>query len=79
MEVRMTTKIQGSRNGEYWPEINGVIDLPDGEAMDLINAGLADRIAMENHEPEPVNEPETQTGKKADRTAKNTIPTTQRR
>lgn len=41
MRVRMTTHIGGTRNGEEWPAIGGVIDLPDHEATDLISAGYA--------------------------------------
>lgn len=41
MKVRMTHTISGSRNGEPWPQRGTVVDLPDAEAMDYINADMA--------------------------------------
>lgn len=38
----MLTRIEGTRNAVRWPEAGGVVDLPDGEAADLIAAGLAE-------------------------------------
>lgn len=36
MKIEMLVKIEGSRNGQRWPEVGAVIDLPEGEALDLI-------------------------------------------
>lgn len=41
MRVRMKVTISGTRDGEPWPEKNGVVDLPDGEAEQMIASGLA--------------------------------------
>ncbi|MFF4752657.1 hypothetical protein ACWD5R_11425 [Streptomyces sp. NPDC002514] len=41
MRVRMKVTISGTRDGEPWPERGGVVDLPDGEAGQMIAAGLA--------------------------------------
>lgn len=41
MRVQMRVLITGTRNGEDWPAVGGVVDLPDAEAQDLIAAGLA--------------------------------------
>lgn len=41
MRVRMTKHITGYRNGVEWPEVGGVIDVPDHEARDLIGNGYA--------------------------------------
>ena len=41
MLVRMTTHITGYRDGVEWPEANGLLEVPDPEAADLINAGYA--------------------------------------
>lgn len=45
--VQMTKNITGYRNLEPWPAPGGTIEVPDHEAEDLINAGLA-RIPEEN-------------------------------
>lgn len=42
MKVRLRHRIAGTRNGQDWPPAGTVIDLPDGEAEDLVAAGLAD-------------------------------------
>lgn len=41
MRVIMLTKIGGFRNGEEWPDKGGVIDVPEHEARDLIQARYA--------------------------------------
>lgn len=41
MRVQMTKHIGGYRNGEEWPDIDGIIDVPDHEAVDLIANGYA--------------------------------------
>lgn len=40
----MKIKIQGSRNGVRWPDVGGVVDLPDGEANDLIAQDFAVKV-----------------------------------
>lgn len=47
MKIEMLTRIAGSRNGIRWPEAGNTVDLPDGEARDLIAAGLAKATTAE--------------------------------
>jgi hypothetical protein len=42
VRVTMTQQISGNRNGEPWPPPGEVVDLPKGEATDLVQAGLAE-------------------------------------
>lgn len=41
MRIRMTHDVTGMRNGEPWPPRGTVVDLPDAEALDYINADMA--------------------------------------
>ena len=41
MKVIMRVNISGTRDGVEWPSIGGTVDLPDAEAVDLLNAGMA--------------------------------------
>lgn len=41
MKITMRVSIAGTRNGVEWPPVGGDVDLPDGEAQDLIAGGLA--------------------------------------
>jgi hypothetical protein len=43
-KVQLIAKISGTRNGEDWPAPGGVIDLPAGEAADLIASGVAKAV-----------------------------------
>ena len=45
MKVRMVGRISGTRDGEEWPAPGEVVALPDGEAVDLCAAGLAEPVA----------------------------------
>lgn len=47
MKVTLTTSISGTRDGEDWPARGATIDLPDAEAVAMINAGLAAPAADE--------------------------------
>jgi hypothetical protein len=42
MLVKMRARISGTRNGADWPEVGGTVDLPDAEAVDMLNAGLVE-------------------------------------
>lgn len=55
MQVRMKVKISGTRNSEEWPDKGEVIDLPNDEAVQLLNQGAA--------EPLGEDDPETATAK----------------
>lgn len=41
MQVRMAATISGLRDGAYWPAIGEVINLPDEEAVHMLNNGQA--------------------------------------
>lgn len=47
MKIRMKTQLTGSRNGVRWPAPGETKDLPDGEALDLVKAGLAEPVKAE--------------------------------
>lgn len=63
MKLRMKTRIEGTRNGLRWPEAGGIVDLPEGEALDLLSEGLADRVI---EEPEAAK-PQKATARKAEK------------
>lgn len=42
MKVRLKGDISGSRDGVAWPQRGGVIDLPEDEALSLLNSGMAE-------------------------------------
>lgn len=60
----MLTRIEGTRNAVRWPEAGGVVDLPEGEANDLVTAGLAERVETPKAEKRV---PEKATARKAER------------
>lgn len=41
MQVKLKVSISGTRDGAEWPPVGFPIDLPDGEAAQMIAAGLA--------------------------------------
>lgn len=63
MKVQMKSRISGTRDGQDWPEIGEVVDLPDTEAVDLLNAGLA-QVPGED-EGAPVTRPAPKATKRA--------------
>lgn len=58
MKVRMRITISGSRDGEAWPKVGEVVDLPDDEAVEMLQKGHAAPL-------EDGDEPETATARKA--------------
>lgn len=44
MRVRVRATVSGSRNGEDWPEIGEVIDLPSDEAATYLAAGIVESV-----------------------------------
>jgi hypothetical protein len=42
MRVRMKSFISGTRDGVDWPGPGEELDVPDAEAVELLNAGLAE-------------------------------------
>lgn len=63
MLIQMKTQIAGTRNGLRWPLAGATIDLPEGEANDLVREGLASVVDVpEKPKPEKrpaVKKPET--------------------
>lgn len=47
MLVTMRRQLSGSRDGVEWPAPGGTIDLPDDEAMQLIDLGHAEADGVE--------------------------------
>jgi len=45
MKVEMVVKISGTRDGVDWPSRGETIELPDAEAVDMLNAGLVRAVA----------------------------------
>ncbi|MFK4100806.1 hypothetical protein ACI2L1_12165 [Streptomyces sp. NPDC019531] len=66
----MKVTISGTRNGEPWPELGGIKELPDGEAKYMISVGLAEEAdAKDGDVPAEENaaspgEPEKATGRR---------------
>lgn len=44
MRVQMKVKISGTRNGEDWPEVGEILELPADEAVGLLAGGLAEPV-----------------------------------
>lgn len=53
MRVQMKATITGTRNGADWPAVGESVDLPDGEATDLLAAGLAVPLLPPNRRRQP--------------------------
>lgn len=70
--VRMIVSITGTRNGDDWPLAGGTIDLPEAEAADLVNAGLA--VRAESAMVEKAVAPAAETAAPRKRAAKATAP-----
>jgi hypothetical protein len=47
VRVVLKVDITGLRDGVEWPARGQVVDLPDAEAVDLLNAGLARSVSDE--------------------------------
>ncbi|MEU9888668.1 hypothetical protein [Sphaerisporangium sp. NPDC051011] len=54
MRVRMKAKISGTRDGKDWPDPEGEIDLPEDEAAQLCNIGMA--VPVDEEPAAPVDE-----------------------
>ena len=47
MKVIMRVNISGTRNGIEWPPMGETVELPDAEAVDLLNARTAKPVPVE--------------------------------
>ena len=57
MRVRMRVRMTGSRNGEDWPDVGGLLDVSEDEGNALIQAGIARAAGLDE---------ETETGPTVD-------------
>jgi hypothetical protein len=55
MKVEMKMQLTGSRNGLRWPPAGEVVDLPDGEAVDLCSQGCAVPVVADEAEKRPAS------------------------
>lgn len=44
MKVKMLEQLKGTRNGQRWPEVGTIVDLPGGEGADLCAQGVAEPV-----------------------------------
>lgn len=61
----MKIHISGTRNGARWPAAGGVVDLPEGEASDLISQGFAEAVKAAPAKVEKAVAPKPETRKKS--------------
>jgi len=50
VRVTMKAAVSGSRNGQSWPAIGETIDLPDEEAVHLVEAKIAEPAGEDESE-----------------------------
>lgn len=66
MRVRMLAGISGTYDGNNWPKVGEEAELPDAVAVDVINSGLAEAVAVPVKEERAVAPtPEKRTARKA--------------
>lgn len=41
MKVKLVVQLSGTRDGADWPPVGSVVDLPDVEARNMVDAGIA--------------------------------------
>lgn len=44
MKIRMQVQMSGTRNGQPWPRLGEVAELPTTEAAHLVAAGIAEQV-----------------------------------
>lgn len=47
MKIRLAVSLSGTRDGVDWPQRGEIVDLPDAEAVDMLNARLAVPVVAE--------------------------------
>lgn len=57
MKVQMKVSISGTRDGQDWPAIGEIVDLPNDEAVSMLNAGLVSAVESSKPETRPSSEP----------------------
>lgn len=58
MKVRMKVGMSGTRNGEAWPKLGEVAELPTAEAAHYVAAGIAERVEVAPVETATVPDPD---------------------
>lgn len=59
MQVRMTGKVSGVRDGQLWPDAGDTLDVPDEEGASLCASGLAEPVDTRDADTETATKPET--------------------
>lgn len=73
MKVEVKVRPTGAINGDLWPDVGGVIDLPEHVAAGMIDAGFVAAVKVApkvEHRPAPEGKAETtsrNTGRKSKR------------
>ena len=62
MRVQMNVKIGGYRNEAEWPEVGGVIEVPDHEGRDLIAVGYAKEAPRADQDEQPASNSSEEAG-----------------
>lgn len=57
MRVRLAVELSGTRNGVPWPKRGTVVELPEGEALDMLHAGTAKALDPNDSPDETVHVP----------------------
>lgn len=48
MKIRMKTDVSGNRDGQPWPKRGEVVDLPDDEATEMCETGMAEPASKDD-------------------------------
>lgn len=59
MKLQMKVQVSGTRNGEDWPAPGDVVEVPDEEAVLLLNGGLAETVESAKPEKAAARKAET--------------------
>lgn len=51
MRIRMKQTLTGTRNGQEWPPVGQVTDIPTGEAQHLVASGIAEEVTADQDPP----------------------------
>lgn len=59
MRIRMKVGLSGTRNGQDWPAVGEIADIPTGEAQHLVASGIAEEVTGDEDGRGQVSEVET--------------------
>lgn len=57
MRVRLAVELSGTRNGVPWPRRGSIVELPEGEALDMLRAGTVKALDASDEPDEAVHVP----------------------